>query len=224
MDLPAILSAWFGLDTPQMQRAGVAAIFGTTGVLVTGLVALGTWLGTQWIQRRRERAARREKVADIETALLAEIRSYRHGYASVDWEQHLRDVMARMESDGGRAFVPFVPKEPDSQLWSSVAREVHVLPIEIIDPIVLFFSQVEMLRGLSEDLRGDRYWNLDRSRQIAMYTDYVERRRYSVQLAQEAQEALAAALNLPPSSWARDASGPRSASAESGASEAEVRS
>lgn len=222
MDLPALLTSWFGLDSPEMQRAGIAAIFGTAGVLVTGFIALLTWLGSQWMQRRRDRAARREKVADIETALLAEIRSYRHGYAGVDWSEYLSDVTSRMRSSAaGSSFVPFVPKEPESQLWASVAREVHVLPIEVIDPIVLFFSQLETLRGLSEDLRGDRYWSLDTSRQVAMYEDYIARRRYSVQLAQEAQEALVIALNLPLSSWVQGGSAPKSASAGSGASDAE---
>ena len=93
-------------------------------------------------------------------------------------------------------YTPFVPREPGSLLWSSIAQEVHILPNEVIEPVVLFFSQLETIRYFVEDLRSEQFAGLESARKIAMLQDYVRMMKYLVLLADEAERALAHSLRI----------------------------
>lgn len=188
--------------------------------LISGIVTIGSWVVGSARERRLQAALREERVRDVQTALLADVRSYRHRYFAVDLDALRKDVVDRIAAAPAEApFTPFVPRDHGSLLWASIAREVHILPTEVIDPVVLFFSQLETISALIDDLRSDRYWSLGQSRRAAMYTDYIELRRFSVQLAHDAERALQAGLRLPAlNNSAQAPSDPRSASAVSAAS------
>ncbi|WP_026380907.1 hypothetical protein [Afifella pfennigii] len=187
---------------------------------ISALVTIVSWIVSNRRERRLEAERRAERVRDVQSALLADIRSYRHRYFDTDLDAHLAKVVGQMQAaTQEQPFTPFVPRENRSLVWASVARDVHILPIGVIDPVVLFFSQIETISALIEDLRSDRYWSLDAPRREAMYRDYILLRKYSVQLAEDAERALLAALGVPPSSSSVPApSDPKSASEEAAAS------
>ncbi len=168
-------------------------------VLISSLVTVAGWYATHQSERRLEAARRRERIQDIQTALLADIRSTAHRFEQIDLDHHLEEMVARIEqAPAGHDYTPFVPAEPGSLLWSAVSTEVHILPTEVIDSVVLFFSQLETVRLFVEDLRSERFAVLDRARKVTVYEDYIRMTKYLVLLAEDAQRTLARSLGLPP--------------------------
>ena len=138
-------------------------------------------------ERLLETARRQEKIQDFQTALSRTSAAPVIGFEQIDLDRHLEEMVAQIESaPEGRDYTPFVPREPGSLLWPSVSQEVHILPNEVIDPVVLFFSQLETVRHFVDDLRSDRFAALERARKIAMYQDYVRMMKYLVLLADDA--------------------------------------
>jgi hypothetical protein len=187
-------------------------------VVISSLVTVAGWYISLRHERRREAERREEKIWDYQTALLADIRSTSSQFANVDFDRHLDDVIALIEgASQDHPYTPFVPRAPGSLMWQSISQEVHILPTEVIDPVVLFFSQLETIRNFVEDLRSDQFARLEKSRKVAMYRDYIRMWRLASRQATEAQGALRNALGLSPlSSSGQVRSGPRSASAPAG--------
>lgn len=210
MDLPAILSDWFGLRDPEMQRGAVIGLLQMAGVFATGLIAIITFSLTQRATRRRdarlqqaaidrERALREERIQDMQTALLADIKSYPHRVSGSDLDLHYELIREQIEAaPPSDPFTPFVPREPPTQLWTLVAKEVHLLPAGVIDPVVSFYTQVEAIKLFADDLRSDRFAGLSTRRKVAMYRDYIELKKYAAELAEDALQALLRALDLRP--------------------------
>lgn len=169
-------------------------------------------------ERRREAERREERIWDYQTALLADIRSTSSQFASIDLDRHVEEVTELIESASeDRPYTPFVPRAPGSLIWPSISQEVHILPTEVIDPVVLFFSQLETIRNFVDDLRSDQFARLEKARKIAMYRDYIRMWRLASWQATEAQRALRSALGLSPlNSSEQVRSGPQSASAPAG--------
>ena len=168
-------------------------------VVISSIVTIAGWYATHRSERMLEVARRQEKIQDYQTALLADIRSTGHRFRQIDLDSHLAEMLAQIEgAPEGHDYTPFVPGEPGSLLWSSVAHEVHILPNDVIEPVVLFFSQLETIRYFVEDLRSERYTALDKARKAAMYGDYVRMMKYLVQLVDSAQSALERSLEIAP--------------------------
>jgi hypothetical protein len=163
-------------------------------VVISSLVTIAGWYATHRSERMLETARRQERIQDIQTALLADIRSTNHRFQEVDLDAHLEQVTALIEQSSG--FTPFVPREPGSLLWDSIVPEVHILPNEVIEPVVLFFSQLETIRYFVEDLRSDQFAILKSERKVAMFQDYVRMMKYLVQLAEEADRQLSRSLGI----------------------------
>jgi hypothetical protein len=184
-------------------------------VVISSIVTMAGWYATHRGERLMESARRQERIQDIQTALLADIRSTGHRFRQIDLDSHLAYIVTQIESaPAGRDYTPFVPGEPGSLLWSSVAHEVHILPNDVIEPVVIFFSQLETVRYFVEDLRSERFLILARERKAAMYEDYVRMMRYLVQLADDTEIALARSLHITPALNNPDA-GPSSLSGAS---------
>jgi hypothetical protein len=166
-------------------------------VIISSLVTVAGWYATHRSERMLETGRRQERIQDIQTALLADIRSTGHRFGLIDLDEHLKQVVALIEhGDEGDRYTPFVPREPGSLLWSSIAQEVHILPNDVIEPVVLFFSQLETIRYFVEDLRSDQFATLESGRKVAMFQDYVRMMKYLVQLAEEADRRLSQSLGI----------------------------
>jgi hypothetical protein len=167
-------------------------------VVISSLVTVAGWYIALNHERRREAERRQERIWDYQTALLSDIRSTSAQFAHVDIDRHLADVVSLIQhAPDDRPYTPFVPRAPGSIMWNSIAQEVHILPNEVIDPVVLFFSQLETIRLFAEDLRTERFAQLEKHRKTAMYSDYIRMWKLASRQAEEAQEALRAALGLP---------------------------
>ena len=166
-------------------------------VVISSLVTILGWYATHRSERMLEVARRQERIQDIQTALLADIRSTSYRFEVVDSDRHLEEVVSLIESaPDDRPYTPFVPREPGSLLWPSIVQEVHILPNEVIDPVILFFSQLETIRNFVEDMRSDRFVMLEPARKAAMYRDYVRMVKFLVLLAGKAEGALARSLGV----------------------------
>jgi len=95
--------------------------------VVAAIVAASvSWLREVWFERRR----RRERVLDLQIALVAEIRAYqlvleRDDLAFFGEEM---DRRIRGRGDGEGRFVPFVPKERNDTVFSPRPAAHHPLP------------------------------------------------------------------------------------------------
>jgi hypothetical protein len=168
-------------------------------VVISSLVTVAGWFMALQHERLREAERRQERVEDIQTALLADIRSSSHRFSGTDLDQNLKDIASRIgRAPPSEPYTPFVPREPGSLLWQSVAGEVHILPNDVIDAVVVYFSQLETIRLFADDLRADPVRSLDAGRKISMYEDYINMAKYLVVLATEAEQVLARSLKLAP--------------------------
>ncbi|MDI6025462.1 hypothetical protein QBK99_04495 [Corticibacterium sp. UT-5YL-CI-8] len=85
-----------------------------------------------------------------------------------------------------------VPRLPKHVVFEAVAREIHILPEEVIDPVVLYVRQRQAVESLVEDMRDASFKALDRDRQMAMYEDYVAMWKTWRDFAIDAETALGA--------------------------------
>jgi hypothetical protein len=161
--------------------------------IIASLVQVIGW----WIEHRRERgrqfAQRRERIVDVQTALRAEIRSHQHRllqFSQIDEVEPIAGVTP------GKPFRPFVPSEVKPFVFEAIVKEVHVLPTDVIDPVVVYYRQVHALIQLVEDLRSERVSELEPERQRAMYRDYIAMAIYAGELAGNAVDAIDRDLGL----------------------------
>jgi hypothetical protein len=167
-----MISAWVG---PAIVAAVISAI----------VTAFG-WYASHASARRLEAARRSERIQDVQTALRAEIRSQR---------QRLRLFAEQQEKSGDAAseepgFTPFVPREAASFVFDAIVSEIHILPTEVIDPVVYYYRQIASLALFAEDLRSDRYASLPADRKAAMAADYIRMGVFAIELADKAIAAI----------------------------------
>lgn len=195
-------AAWIG-------PAIVAAIISAA---VTGM----GWFVSERQTSRREALRRRERKADMQIALLAEIRASQH--RSIDLSSHGAMVDRRMADDD--AYLPFVPRQVEAVIYGAFLGDLHLLPSQVIDPVVIYYRQLAVTANLAEDLRSERYALLDRSRQRVLYNDFVSLTEQADALAADAEIALSRALNMTVvgSSALRSASGSAGAEGQDEAS------
>ena len=171
-------SAWIG-------SAVVAA-------LISGIITAMGWYASHASSRRLEAARRLERIEDFQTALRAEIRSHRQQLLLFAQAGMVDKVVKRIEDtvNSSSPFTPFIPRDVRSFVFDEVVREIHILPTEVIDPIVYYSRQVEALRLFGEDLRSDRFDRLEPARKVEMYKDYVPMGAYALELATDAVKAI----------------------------------
>ena len=131
---------------------------------------------------------RRERVRDIQTALRAEIRSQRGWLEDFRAESNVKQLLAQIRA--GTDFTPFIPAEVRDFVFDGVLKEVHILPGEVIDPIVLYYRQYRGISAFADDLRTDRYSRLEPGRKAAMYEDYIGMGLYGLELSEKALNAI----------------------------------
>lgn len=194
------LSAWVG-----------PAIIAT---LIASLVQIIGWQIEHRHERRRQTDMRREKIVDVQTAIRAEIRSHRHRLL-----QFLAVDLSALPSGPEDDFLPVVPSEVRPFVLDAILRDIHILPTDVIDPVIVYYRQVEALIRLVEDLRSDRFREMTGDRRVAMYRDYIGMGVYAAELAADAIAAINRDLGVADrvSSSGADRSDPRSGAAGSAA-------
>jgi hypothetical protein len=139
--------------------------------IISGLVSLLVVQLNFRTERKSERLRRQEKIRDFQIALRAEIRGELRNLATYDIAALLADVRARYEAEPG--YSVSVPRLAKHLVFEALVAEIHVLPEQIIDPVVLYARQRQVIESLVEDMRSPQFGTLSRERQLAMYEDYL---------------------------------------------------
>ena len=122
-------------------------------------------------EHARERRRREEKIRDFQIALRAEIRGELLNLSRIDLAALLQEVEHRYNSEEG--FSVAVPRMAKHIVFVAIASEIHILPEAVIDPVVLYARQRQVVESLAEDIREPSFKTLSKDRQLAMYRDYL---------------------------------------------------
>lgn len=171
---------WLGALAPQIWQAIIAGTIVAVGWIVNGAG-----------NRRAARRRRNERLRDVHRALFAEIRAVR---TALEGPQSLADhgaaILGMMKADS--KFIPFIPREENSQIFGSIINEIHILPRTSIDAVVTFYGQIQVIDALAEDMRGQAFKALPQTRRRAIYADYVELKTRAYILADHAMAVIEA--------------------------------
>ena len=169
-------------------------------IVSAAVTALG-WFASHWSEQRLETQRRIERIVDVQTALLAEIESNLTRYEEIDLDKHTTDMVRRITGKAqGKNFTPFVPRYATEIIFEAMLADIHILPTETIDDVVVYYKQEYKLRELVEDLRSSRYQEREQNRKARIYEDYVWQIKTVLVTGKEARNALRGSLGVPLSS------------------------
>jgi hypothetical protein len=161
------------------------AIVGVLGALIGVLLSNAM---TMLLDVRR----RRERIKDVQTSLRAEIRSHWRRLGHQDLAARAELIVRRMTEAAktNQSYAPFIPREDRNIIFDALTIEINILPNDVIDPVVLYYTQINAISHFSEDLRGEQFKLLDAKRRIEMYEDYIAMKEQARDFAEEAIRAL----------------------------------
>ncbi len=168
-------------------------VSGWLGPAVIGaLVTAFGWFVTHRNDRHMENHRRSERVRDCKIALRAEISCHLQRWAMTNADEHVESMTRRIRegADQKPPFTPFVPKETPNPAFNTIVNEIQILPGDVIEPVIQYYQQVDVITQLAEDMRGDRYEALEPDRKIEVYGDFIQLRLEAGRLAVEAIDAL----------------------------------
>lgn len=183
--------------------------------LLSGLVSAAGWFVNSWQTRRLEQLRRDERVHDFQVALRAEIGSDLVWMSVIDRGAFLAEIQRRYAEDS--AYSVLVPHMAANVVFAAIVGEIHILPGDVIAPVVDYSRLRQTVEQFVTDLRGERFRQLAAERQLLMYSDYLDMLGRLEILAERAVSALAISLNTPDA----DRSIQLSAGAQGGASAVE---
>ena len=168
------MNTWIG---PAIVAAVISSLVTAVGWLVNYRTSLGL-----------EKERRQEKVRDFQIALRAEIRSELHQLNTESLTDELKVIEGRYAKS--KTYSVFVPSLARHVVFESLIREIHLLPESVIDPVILYSRQRQMIDQFASDLRSERFLKLSQARQLEMYRDYVSFMIHLKKLATEATGAI----------------------------------
>ncbi|MEM1383939.1 MAG: hypothetical protein AAF713_02260 [Pseudomonadota bacterium] len=163
---------------------------------LTVLISILVWVGNKWWERRAADAERREKITDLMRALRAEIRAYSDTLSEEDLDAHLAYMAERIAGggDGEAKFVPIVPRETRDTVYAALLPELQLLPTSVIEPVVLYYTTVQAVSNLADDMRGERFAAVSAARMGDMYMSFIEMKRTAKRMSEDAYTALSAEI------------------------------
>ena len=162
---------------PQAQSAMIAGLF----------LAAGWWV-VAWQNRRREIKQRAERVRDVQRAIFAEMRAYLAVLERDSIAEYGARIAERIEAEPG--YFPVIPTEDNDAIFRAIVGELHVLPRDTVDPVVLYYSQLNAIRAMIADLRSLDLDRIGATRAAAMYRDYISLKLGAVELGTAAMTAI----------------------------------
>ena len=181
-----------------------------TAAVISSIIAAVGWYVSWHTARSTDDRRRQEKIRDVQTAILAEIRSIVHHLQQYDAATLYDAIAGRMAED--ESYLPFIAREAGSPLFSAIASDIAILPNAVIDPVVVFYRQIEAVAYFAEDLRSERFVAVSNKRKLDIIKDYLAMRDYALHLGLDAKAALEASLAEPINRSDGDLSGRKSAS------------
>ena len=162
-------------------------------VIVSALITAAGWFVTYRNSLGLEKERRREKIRDFQIALRAEIRSELHHLDEDDLLAGLQEIEGRYAKS--KTYSVLVTGIPKHIIFENLAKEIHILPETVIDPVILYARQRQVAERLIDDMRSERFRLSKQEQQIALYRDYIQVLVYLTNLAQESLKAIDEALN-----------------------------
>ena len=101
-------------------------------------------------------------------------------------------IIANIEASDG--YTPFIPREDTTTIYDALTSEMHILPNDVIDPVVLYYAHARSIAHFVDDLRSDAFAKLEPSRKVQMYRDYIAMKVQAYELAGAAITAIDEAL------------------------------
>ena len=161
--------------------------------MIAGLfLAVGWWV-VALQGRRRDAKLRAERVRDVQRALFAEIRAS----LAVLERDHIAEygaaIAGRIETEQG--YFPVIPTEHNNAIFHAIVGEIHVLPRDTVDPVVLYYSQLNAIGAMITDLRALDTARIGQERAAAMYRDYISMKLGAIELGEGALAAIRANMD-----------------------------
>lgn len=163
--------------SPQAQQAVIAGVF----------LAVGWWV-VAWQGHRRDARQRAERVRDVQRALFAEIRAYLAALQRDDLARYGEDIAQKILLHPG--YFPVIPTERNDAIFRAIVGEIHVLPRDTVDPIVLYYSQLNAIVAMIDDLRALDVDRIGAERAVAMYRDYIAMKIEAIKMAETALQSI----------------------------------
>jgi hypothetical protein len=155
---------------------------------VSSIVTAAGWFVTSWQSQRLERTRRDEKIRDFQIALRAEIDSDLLNLAESDFDALQLEVAERLTANAADQIV--VPHLAANMVFDTVVKEIHVLPEDVIGPVIRYARMRHTIARFTEDLRASNTQTLAAARRIAMFSDFFGMMLRLRQLAEDAVAAL----------------------------------
>ncbi|WP_417742693.1 hypothetical protein [Salipiger sp.] len=179
------------------------------GLMAGGVVAAG-WVFTFLVQTWREESARDKALNETLLALRSEVYDYLSDILAL-WERERpagaaprmrlqgvtaamlghdkagRSVAERIAADG---YEPFVPSGKEPVVLTTLAPNLQLLPEDVMQPVIGFYTQLGDGQRLAKDLNGAAYRRLGRARRAAIYFDFEEVQLQTVRMGCQAWLAL----------------------------------
>lgn len=161
-------------------------------LIAGGFVAVG-WVVNGMAVRRRDARLRAERVRDVQRALFAEIRAHVAALRRYDLAEYGERIATRIEGEPG--YFPTIPTEANDAIFRAILADIHVLPRDTIDPLVLYYSQLNVIGAAIADLRALDVDRVGAARAADMYRNYVTFRLEALEMGQTAMLAIAANMD-----------------------------
>ena len=183
MSFGADIYGWFGRIDARIWQAVIGGSF----------LALG-WLFNGWRNRHDARNERAERLRDVHKAIFAEIKSYVEGLNSDHLDSYGVTMVQKMRAGetAGTPFIPFIPIERNDTVYRSIVSDIHILPRATIDAVVLYYSQLEAISALVEDMRSEAFKAIDTKRRIQIYQDYINMKKLALDIGELCLKVIAA--------------------------------
>ena len=172
------MNTWLG---PALIAAVISSLVTAVGWLVNYRTSLGL-----------EKERRLEKVRDFQIALRAEIRSELHHLKEVDFAGNLAKIETRYAKS--KDYSVLVTSLVRHVVFDTLVKEIYVLPEAVIDPLILYARQRQIVDQFAADMRIDSFRHTPQAQQLEMYRKYLDLMSHMLRLAQEAVAALDSAL------------------------------
>ena len=182
---------------------------------VSGIISAAGWWVTFRTSLRLEQMRREEKVHDFQVALRAEISSDLLNLEVADRAAMLAEIAERYTADPH--YPVLVPHLASNVVFDAIVKDIHVLPGEVIAPVIHYAQLRQSISRFIDDLRAESAVMLPPDRRLLMFSDYFKMLDRLEALAQNAVATLDRSLktNRPGvvQSTPGSASGPDGASA-----------
>lgn len=143
--------------SPQAQQAVIAGLFLSAGWWVVALQ-----------NRRRDAKQRRERVDDMQRALLAEVRAHVVALERQTREGNFDELLASIRR-GEAGLV--MPHGGNDRIFRAVLNDIHLLPGLVIDPVVIYYRLIAVMDAMADSIRRLARARPDRAAE--MMIDYI---------------------------------------------------